>query len=147
MNLQSLDFLRASSARLVASRLVERLGLTSKSFTAQQLIDLATTRSGRRDLGDTDFSNSLYGNLEQLLADFATTPEQHRALARYFKEKAADHRAVADKHGAMAQSYSGGKARDAELMREQSQKIAESEAAIAARYEAMAQAHQAEARQ
>ena len=84
-------------------------------------------------------------DLEQLLADFATTPEQHRALARYFKEKAAEHREMADRHGAMAQSYSSGKARDAELMREQSKKIAESEAAVAAEYEAMAKAQQADA--
>jgi hypothetical protein len=68
MKVQNLDFLRASPARLVASRLVERLGLTSKSITAQQLIDLATTRSGRRDLGDPNLASSLYGNLEQLLA-------------------------------------------------------------------------------
>src|SRR5262245_32006845 len=67
MNLQNLDFLRASPARIAASRLVERLGLASKSIDAQQLIDLATTRAGRRDLGDTELSDSLYGNLEQLL--------------------------------------------------------------------------------
>jgi hypothetical protein len=84
-------------------------------------------------------------DLEMLLAEFATTPEQHRALARYFQEKAEEHREVADKHGAMAQSYSSGKVRDAELVREHSKKIAEREAAIAAEYEAMAKVHQTEA--
>jgi len=67
MNLHSLDFLRASPARLVASRLVERLGLTSKSIDTQQLIDLATARAGRRDLGDSHFTESLFSNLDKLL--------------------------------------------------------------------------------
>lgn len=87
MNLQSLDFLRASPARLVASRLVERLGLTSRSITAQQLIDLASTRSGRRDLGDTDLTESLFGNLEHLLAAVAHGTRltfNGRALFRQF---------------------------------------------------------------
>jgi len=86
MNLHSLDFLRASPARLVASRLVERLGLASKAIDAQQLIDLATARNGRRDLGDAH-SDSLFGNLEKLLAaiDYgATLTFNGRAVFRQF---------------------------------------------------------------
>lgn len=87
MNLHSLDFLRASPARLVASRLVEKLGFAAQPLSTQQLVDLATTRTGRRDLGDTQFTESLYGNLERLLATIdhgATLTFNGRALLRQF---------------------------------------------------------------
>jgi hypothetical protein len=87
MNLHSLDFLRASPARLVASRLVEKLGFAPQPLSAQQLVDLATTRSGRRDLGDTHVTESLYGNLERLLTAIdhgATLTFNGRALLRDF---------------------------------------------------------------
>jgi hypothetical protein len=87
MNLHSLDFLRASPARLVASRLVEKLGFAPQPLSTQQLVDLATTRTGRRDLGDTHFTESLYDNLERLLATIdhgATLTFSGRALLRQF---------------------------------------------------------------
>ena len=94
---------------------------------------------------DTSLENAP-SDLELMLNEFADTPEEHRAAARYFKLKAEEHRRLADKHGAIAQNYSSGKMRDAQLTREESKRIAETEAIISADYAEMARAHETEAR-
>ena len=46
-------------------------------------------------------------SLLQVLVDSASTPAEHQALARYFRAKAGDARALAELHQGMSRSYSG----------------------------------------
>ena len=78
-------------------------------------------------------------NLLQVMVDSATTPAQHQALARYFRAKAADAKALAETHQAMSRSYSG-KPGELRNMNKHCDQIAKLNQDLAAQYESMAKA-------
>lgn len=81
--------------------------------------------------------------LEKLLVESASTPAQHKALAEYYKAKAAGLKEEADRHRSMAKSYSGTKLTAAQAMREHCTKLASLADEQAAEYEKMAAMHEA----
>jgi hypothetical protein len=84
--------------------------------------------------------------IESLVIKMASTPEQHRALADYYREKAADARKEAANHKAMAASYAGGKLAHRAQMQEHCNKIIASNEALAKEYDALAAMHDADAK-
>jgi hypothetical protein len=84
--------------------------------------------------------------LEAILAETATTPAQHKALAKYYHAKAADAKAQAETHRLMVKSYSGVRMSDAKAMSEHCNKLASLGDQQAAEYEKLAAAHEAQAK-
>ena len=85
-------------------------------------------------------------NLATLAAESASTPEQHLALAEYYKDKAAEAQAEVKLHEGMALSYSSRSPGAAAGMANHCNSLAKSAKAEAADYEAMAAFHEAEAK-
>ena len=83
-------------------------------------------------------------NLLAVLVDSASTPAQHQALARYYRAKAADAKALAETHQAMSRSYSG-KPGELRNMNKHCDQIAKLNQDLAAQYEGMAKAEEAAA--
>jgi hypothetical protein len=77
-------------------------------------------------------------DMEQLLVEWATTPAQHQALAKHFKEKAEAAKAEAAHHRAMAKSYSSTKAANVKPQMDHCNKLAALADQEAAEYEKMA---------
>jgi hypothetical protein len=84
-------------------------------------------------------------DLEQVLIETASTPQQHQALANHFRAKAAQERKEAALHRQMGKAYSGGRATIAQSQSQHCAKIAEMKEASAAEYEKLAEAPEAEA--
>jgi hypothetical protein len=85
--------------------------------------------------------------LEELVSRMADTPEEHQAVADYFRGKAEAARAEAESHQRMGKSYTGAsKLRDREQMKQHCDAIAKAQGAIADEYEALAKLHEAEAK-
>ncbi len=84
--------------------------------------------------------------LEQILAETATTPAQHQALAKYYRAKAADAKAEAETHRSMMKSYSGVRMSDAKARAEHCNKLASLGDQEAAEYEKLAASHEAQAK-
>ena len=84
--------------------------------------------------------------LEQILVETATTPAQHKALAKYYRSKAADAKAQADYHRSMMKSYSGGKLADTKRQAEHCNKLASLSDDQAAEYEKLAASHDEQAK-
>jgi len=82
------------------------------------------------------------GDLLQVLVDSASTPAQHQALARYFRAKAADAKALADLHTSMSRSYSG-KPGELRNMNKHCDQIVKLNQDLAAQYESLAKAEEA----
>ena len=76
--------------------------------------------------------------------DSANTPAQHQALARYFRAKAADAKALADLHASMSRSYSG-KPGELRNMNKHCDQIVKLNQDLAAQYESLAKAEEAAA--
>jgi hypothetical protein len=85
------------------------------------------------------------GDLLQVLVESASTPEQHQALARYFRAKAADARALAELHTSMSRSYQG-KPGELREMRKHCDEIVKLNQQLAAQYESLAKAEEAAAK-
>ncbi len=85
-------------------------------------------------------------SIEQLLVDMAHTPADHAALAKYYRQKAADERAAATTHQSMGRSYGGGKMVRRQQMEGHCKKISEQNSAMAAEYEALAKLHEEESK-
>ncbi len=86
-------------------------------------------------------------DLEQFLAETATTPAQHAALAKYYRAKAADAKAEAESHRTMAKNYSAGTSMPLARQRaEHCEKIAKLADGRAAEYEALAASHETQAK-
>jgi hypothetical protein len=85
-------------------------------------------------------------SIESVLIKMATTPEQHRALADYYRGKAADARRDAANHKAMAASYAGTKLAYRLDMQEHCNKIIANDEALAKEYDALAAMHDADAK-
>jgi hypothetical protein len=83
-------------------------------------------------------------DLLQVMVDSATTPAQHQALARHFRAKAADAKALADAHQAMSRSYSG-KPGELRNMNKHCDQIVKLNQDLAAQYESLAKAEEAAA--
>jgi len=81
--------------------------------------------------------------LEQLLIESATTPEQHLALANYFKARATAAREDAAYHRRMGASYSGGKLATLQAQKAHCDKLATLAESAAGEYDALAKAHEA----
>ncbi len=84
--------------------------------------------------------------LEAILAETATTPAQHQALAKYYRAKAADAKAEAETHRSMVKSYSGVRISDAKARAEHCDKLASLGDQQAAEYEKLAASHEAQAK-
>jgi hypothetical protein len=84
--------------------------------------------------------------LEQLLIESASTPAQHHALAQHFSAKAAAARREAERHRSIAKTYGGTKLVVAEAQRKHCNDLAASYDTQATLYDAMATAHEAEAK-
>ena len=85
--------------------------------------------------------------LEQILAETATTPAQHQALAKYYHAKAADAKAEADSHRTMAKNYAAGTSLPLARQRaEHCEKIAKHADGQAAEYEKLAASHESQAK-
>jgi len=85
-------------------------------------------------------------SLEELVTRLANTPEEHQAVADYFRGRAADERAEGEAHKRMGRSYAGVKASSAAQMKSHCERLAEAQATMAAEYEALAKLHEAEAK-
>jgi hypothetical protein len=84
--------------------------------------------------------------IESLVIKLASTPEQHRAVAEYYRAQAEAAREEAQRHRAMAAGYGGTKLAEREHMRAHCEKIAAGQEATAKEYEALAAVHDAEAK-
>jgi hypothetical protein len=85
--------------------------------------------------------------LEQILAETATTPAQHQALAKYYRAKAADAKAEAESHRTVANNYSAGAS--VPMARQRSEhcgKLASLADAEASEYEKLAATHETQAK-
>ena len=86
-------------------------------------------------------------SLEETMVESASTPAQHQALADYFHEKAEAARHAAARHRSMAKRYEGGRmARSPSLPSTHCTKLAKSFDEQATEYDALASAHEAEAK-
>jgi hypothetical protein len=80
-------------------------------------------------------------SLEELVSSMADTPEEHKAVADYFRDKAKRARAEEETHRRMGRNYAGGKVTAIQKMKGHCDKIAESQATIAKEYEELARLH------
>lgn len=89
-------------------------------------------------------------SLEQLAVEMAQTPEQHAALARYYRTEAAEARAKAKRHEGVGRSYMekgrGAKPIQQERMRRHCQDISDKYNGMADDYDALAKLHDEEAK-
>ncbi len=86
------------------------------------------------------------GMLEQVLVESATTPAQHAALARYYKDKGAAAAKEAERHTAMGKAYGGAKVSEVARMREHCEKLASLYGEQAKQFELLAKEHEAMAK-
>ena len=92
------------------------------------------------------FSFAAETTADELAAQLAATPEQHKAVASYFRGKAADARAEAQRHQKMAQTYGGGKYTQKQAMEEHCANLAATFESAAKEYDALAVEHEAAAK-
>jgi hypothetical protein len=85
-------------------------------------------------------------HLEHLMIDNADTPAEHQALARYYRMKSADAKALAAEHRAMAKSYIGGNVASLRTMKKHCDRIAELNEELATQYEDLAKGEDAAAK-
>jgi hypothetical protein len=87
---------------------------------------------------------SASADLLQVMVDSANTPAQHQALARYFRARAAEAKALAETHQAMSRSYSG-KPGEIRNMNKHCDQIAKLNQDLAVQYDSLAKAEEAAA--
>ncbi len=85
-------------------------------------------------------------SLEQLVVETAHTRGEHTALAEHYRAKAADARADAAHHEAMAKTYGASKLMDGVRQQDHCKKIAADDTAMATEYDALAKLHDDEAK-
>jgi hypothetical protein len=81
-------------------------------------------------------------SVEELVVEMADTPADHASVAAFYRAKAADARATAQRHKSMARAYGGGKLNTRIQMRGHCDRLTEQNEAIAAEYEALAKLHE-----
>ena len=84
--------------------------------------------------------------LEELAASLASTPEEHQAVAAYYRGKADEARAEAQRHRAMAATYGGGKYAEKKAMEKHCADLTTTYDALAKDYDALAADHEAAAK-
>ena len=84
-------------------------------------------------------------SIEELAAGMADTPEDHKAVASYYRGKAEEARAEAQRHRKMGSMYLGGKYRQKEDMEKHCEGLSASYDALAKQYDALAADHDAAA--
>ncbi|MEX2208770.1 MAG: hypothetical protein WEF50_21350 [Myxococcota bacterium] len=82
-------------------------------------------------------------SLEQVLIESATTPEQHAALANYYKAQATGARQQAAYHRQMGASYAAGKIVTLQAQKEHCAKLESLAESSAQEYDKLAEAHAA----
>jgi hypothetical protein len=80
-------------------------------------------------------------SLVRVLAESASTPRQHAALASYYDEQAAAARKQAEHHSNMGRAYSTGKLVEVTRMKEHCAKLSALYAEQATEFERIAQMH------
>ena len=85
-------------------------------------------------------------SIEELAAKLASTPEEHQAVAAYYRGKAEEARTEAQRHRTMAATYSGGKYVEKKAMEEHCAKLTDTYDALAKEYDALAADHEAAAK-
>jgi hypothetical protein len=85
-------------------------------------------------------------SLEELVSQMANTPDEHKAVADYFRSRAEQARAEANVHKRMGKNYGGTKIAAAAQMKQHCEQIAEAQETVAKQYEELAQLHDAEAK-
>ena len=80
--------------------------------------------------------------LEQILIESASTPQQHTALAKYYRGKANAERNEAAEHKKMGAAYGGSKMTIAQAQKQHCDKLAEAHEAAAKEYDGLAAAHE-----
>jgi hypothetical protein len=109
---------------------------TIATLTAGCLLALAPAAAWAQAGGGAD--------LLQIMVDSADTPAQHQALARYFRARAAEAKALAETHQTMSRSYSG-KPGEIRNMNKHCDQIAKLNQDLAGQYESLAKAEEAAA--
>lgn len=85
--------------------------------------------------------------LEEIVVQMADTPEDHEALASYYRSKAGSLRDEAAMHRAMGKRYMSGNIANRSAMQKHCENIAEQNEKAAREYEALAKQHAAQAKQ
>lgn len=85
-------------------------------------------------------------SIEALLVEFASTPAEHKALAEYYRSKAAEARSTAANHRSMGKHYAGGKLVERQKMKSHCDALARQFEGAAEQYEKLAADHDAEAK-
>jgi len=85
------------------------------------------------------------GNLVELLVESADTPQEHQALAAYFRDLAGQRRAEAARHRSMAKHYGGQKETTRRQGMEHCDRLVGLNEDEAAQYEALAKLHESQA--
>jgi len=80
--------------------------------------------------------------LEALIPQLATTPDQHKAVASYYRSQAASASAEATRHRQMGTTYSQGNYTRKKAMEEHCEKLSASYDALAKQYEELAAEHE-----
>ena len=87
------------------------------------------------------------GGLEAVVVEMASTPEQHQALAQYYRGRAKEARAESKRHEHMAHSYGAGKMVQRAKMKKHCENLVTSFAAQAKDLDELAVLHGKEAGQ
>ena len=82
------------------------------------------------------------GSLEQVFVESASTPEQHQALAKYYRGKAEHERREAANHKAMGSAYGGTKMTIAQAEKAHCEKLAALHESAAKEFDEMAAEHE-----
>lgn len=82
-------------------------------------------------------------SIEELAVQMATTPDQHAIVGNYYRAKAADARAEAERHRSMRRAYGVGKLQDKKRMQEHCDKLISGNDALALEYDQLAASHDA----
>ena len=84
-------------------------------------------------------------DIEHLVIEMASTPEEHRGVAQHYNMKAAEAREDAVRHEGMARIY-GGQQRAQPQAREHCENLAKKYQEIATEYDALAKFHEEQSR-
>lgn len=87
-------------------------------------------------------SHAANDGLEALIPQLATTPDQHKGVASYYRSKAASASAEAARHRQMGKSYSQGNYTRKKAMQEHCEGVAASYDSLAKQYEELAVEHE-----
>ena len=82
------------------------------------------------------------GALEQLIPQLATTPEQHKAVATYYRSQAASAAEEAARHRQMGKTYNQGNYGRKKQMQDHCERLSASYDALAKQYEELASEHE-----